>query len=280
MRPGWYHDPEDAGRYRWWSGTGWTPALSDSDDAPMPPPGLPEVPPGRQLPWGLLLAGAVVVAVIAALTVIGVTHGPASRGQVVATPPIGTPSTVPRISAVSATIDAATGRVSVLDDRLTMPVPGAPWKQSGSYCSELKGLFASACLFGDLSFTETGSDTVVPPVLAAGALLPAWVGGASVEEATERLLTTWNSRSHSDVSATYTLTGVTSVTAAGGRETYEATATATFDLAGRHHSRAFIARVTEVYPGALAAAILLTDDLMSASSREAATAAFEGIVSG
>ncbi|WP_028709744.1 DUF2510 domain-containing protein [Propionicicella superfundia] len=278
-RPGWFRDPEDAGRFRWWSGTGWTAALSDSADAPAPPPGLPEVPPGRNVPWLAVSVLAVALAVFAGLTIVGLAVGPASRGDTVATPVTGTPSTVPPIGAASAEVDEAAHLVTVLGGRLTMPVPGSPWRLDRGLCSDIEGLFASACLYADTAFTRTGSgsSTTVPPVLAAGVLQPSWVGAMPVADAAERLAETWSERAHSAVGGTYTPTGVERVAATGSRAAYEATATVAFDLDGTRHTRRLAARVVEVYPGALAAVVLLTDDLMSDSSRDAAATAVAGV---
>lgn len=39
VRPGWYRDPTDAGRLRWWSGYVWTQfSMPMPDSRPTPPP--------------------------------------------------------------------------------------------------------------------------------------------------------------------------------------------------------------------------------------------------
>lgn len=155
-RPGWYPDPEEATRYRWWSGTGWTPALADSDEAPPPSEAMPEVPPrARRFPWIMALLGGLVLGVFGTLTGIGLIAG--SPWQTVASPSLSTPETVQPISIGSAVYERATMQILLLEGRVVVPAPTEPWVAT-DMCSDASGLFASVCHFADMSFTEPGCD--------------------------------------------------------------------------------------------------------------------------
>ncbi len=275
-RPGWYPDPEEAARYRWWSGTGWTPALADSAEAPPAPPGLPEVAPGRRFPWIVAVIGGLVVVVLAALTGIGLVTP--SRWPTIPSPSAGTPQTVEAVWSGSTDWDRATLTVTALEGRFTMPSPNAPWTLVDSSCKDYEGLYASACAFGDSSFTQIGPSSdpkTTPPLIMVGVLEPDWVGAMNVKQAASAVMEELNRRIHKIDGAEYTEDSVSADTSSSPLEAAIGKATVSFDLDGVHHVRQMTSRVIEVYPGAMAGVILVTDDLMTPASRSVVTTCFE-----
>lgn len=95
---GWYSDPADATRYRWWTGVRWTNWLSDSD-ASLPPPigldGTLSARPQEDRTRGMvttLIAGLVVVAlVVATFTVLGMRQNAATAAAPVPSVAYGEP---------------------------------------------------------------------------------------------------------------------------------------------------------------------------------------------
>lgn len=100
---GWYPDPADSHRWRWWDGDAWTTWLTD--DASSAPPPVPDPEPVK--PHGpfllRLVVGVIAVAVLAvvALTTWGMLTAPAETP--VTRPPVSAAPTVARPSVARAT---------------------------------------------------------------------------------------------------------------------------------------------------------------------------------
>jgi hypothetical protein len=136
--PGWYPDPGgQAGTYRFWTGSEWTPAVT-TNPAATPPPTAPlgsqrpvEAPPRRRTSPGLWIAGVVGVLVLG-LVVWLVTQGIGrlAAGEAPFPVPSGTASqnVCPKSStSTSLEPESTPGRVS--GGRLSFPRLGSPWSE-------------------------------------------------------------------------------------------------------------------------------------------------------
>ena len=139
--PGWYPDPGgQAGTYRFWTGSEWTPAVTTNPAATPPPTAplggqstrtAPTGPPRRRTSPGLWIAGVVgllVLGLVVWLVAQGVGRLAAGEDPFPVPNGSGTPSqnVCPRSSS-SATIEPESSPGRVSGGRLSFPRLGSPW---------------------------------------------------------------------------------------------------------------------------------------------------------
>lgn len=183
--PGWYPDPEDPSKERYWFGDTWSPSMTRPRPVAPPPLatpaagwGRPPRPPGRQVGRVTRVVIGLFVGVIAIIVVVAVANNSdkVSNGSFLTAPtdatlpsPVTTATpaaTTPRVTTArtAATVPAARTLLSVsgIGEKTTDPftAPG-PWHISYSYnCSNFgqAGNFAVEVNGGD-GFTDRGPDT-------------------------------------------------------------------------------------------------------------------------
>lgn len=91
--PGWFPDPGGSGRLRYWDGQQWTEHVAD----PVGAPGAPQAPePQQRRPWVWIIAGVVVVALIAAAIGVARVLGGPTGGDLGGGGPV--PTATPTVS--------------------------------------------------------------------------------------------------------------------------------------------------------------------------------------
>jgi hypothetical protein len=269
MGPGWYRDPEDASRYRWWSGTGWTALLSDSPDASLPAIALPEVPPRDTPLWPRIAVGAAAVILVAGLGVVGALTRPPVTAITVS------PGPAPTLTGAAypvLTLDRGTGVVA-LDSGLTMDAPRGPWKVSDGFCSELDGLLSASCIFGDTSYPARGEE--LPPVLIVGVVDPEFRNLAEGTDLATLMLKDFARRAHGGAPATLAADDPQDTTGTyGDRRSARITGSSTYET-GR--TTTYGIDVIELHVDGWAALILMEDPAMSQTARDEARTAIESL---
>lgn len=267
MQPGWYPDPEESSRYRWWSGTGWTPALTDDPAAAAPPPGLPQVAAGRSFPWVAVLVTVLILGIVVALTVIGAGSGRPLPGGAGESPSFGQAPTLREARSQRATVEGGAKQMSAFDGAVTMDVPTAPWKLSSSFCEKVVGLMLSGCLVYDESFTDFETSKTLQPVLLYGVMDPQFTLAAGATEIAGDLLEEWNGRAHRQPGVTADLGRPEPVADYPGHAAARAKGTARYELKGKQHVVEMTVLVIEIQPGGFLGVISMTDSLMKAQAR-------------
>lgn len=278
MQPGWYPDPEQSSRFRWWSGTGWTPALTDDAYSPPPLYGLPQVPPGRTFPWVGVIVTVLVVGLLATLTVIGVGYTrPLPGGSPAETPSFGPASTVNPVRLERMEVDRLAKTVTAFQGAAKLKLPPAPWNLASGFCDRVTGLMLSGCVVYDASFTDFEKQKTLQPTLLVGVMDPKFTLTAGVEELARDGMSEWHRRLHRAVDAKYEAAPVEAVADYPGHPAARATSVAEYDLAGKHHRVEMTVLIIEIRPGAHLGLMWLTDSLMKPATRTQLEAAIKNL---
>lgn len=273
MQPGWYPDPEESSRFRWWSGTGWTPALTDDRSSPPPPRGLPQVAAGRTFPWVAVFIAVLTVGVVTAVTAIGATAQPELPGGAGRTPSFGQAPTVNPAKYERVDYNRATRMLNGFEGVVSMAMPAVPWNVAGLTCDKVVGLMTSACVLYDASFKDFEEGKNLQPTAVLGTMDPKYTGVSGVEEIAGDAIGEWNERIHRNLNATYKQGETQRVTDFPGRTAAKAQATAEYELQGKKHTVQIEVLVIEIRPGAHLGLITVYDSLMTPQARAALEAA-------
>lgn len=114
-------------------------------------------------------------------------------------------------------------------------------------------------------------------MLSAGVLDEGWVGAMSMADTAEALLEEYGRRAHSGVDdVDLTVTSVAADPQVSEERGTRGEADIVFTLDGVDHQRHLMVRVFDVYPGARAAVLLLTDELMEPDARSVGVTCLDG----
>ncbi len=232
--PGWRPDPDEDGRFRWWTGQAWTAWLATATDAPPPPPQGPVVVPKRSRLglWISVAALALALSVLVGLTVYGRAAGPILPGEAASSPTdIGPAPTQSAQPYSPLTWEAATRtlRGSAVD--FSCRLPGNPFVPEAGSPAEIPGLARAGKLAFLDSYPNWKEGVSFPPLVGAG-VLAANLVSPELEDTTRAVQAEFARRFHRN------LTGVrfgevrTSAVADYGRPAYRSESAVEFDFNG------------------------------------------------
>lgn len=173
--PGWRPDPDEDGRFRWWTGQAWTAWLATTAEAPPPPPQGPAVVPKRSRLglWIFVAVLALALALFVGLTLYGKAAGPMLPGDPAATPTdIGPAPTQSAAPYDPVTWDAATRTLRGTAADFSCQLPGKPFVPETGSVGEIAGLSRAGKLSFLDSYPNWKDGESFPPIVGAGVLSP------------------------------------------------------------------------------------------------------------